>query len=79
MKFMVAGLLTLLLPLLFAANPVLAELLPLPIPISEGARYPLSAHGRDDPSFRQRCHQLKFQTAARYPQFFDRIRTDQEN
>jgi hypothetical protein len=57
MKFMVAGLLALLSPPLFAANRVLAVLPPLPVPISEGAWYPLSAYDRNDASFRQRRSQ----------------------
>jgi len=44
MKFIVAGLLALLSPLLFAANLVLAELPQLPVTINEDAWRPLSAH-----------------------------------
>jgi hypothetical protein len=60
MNFMVAGLLALLAllsPLLFAANLVLAGLPPLPVAISEGAWYPLSAYDRDDASFPHRRSQ----------------------
>ena len=44
MKFVIAGLLALLSPLLFAVNLVLAELPPLPMPINEGAWHPLSTY-----------------------------------
>jgi|WetSurMetagenome_2_1015567.scaffolds.fasta_scaffold26515_3 beta-lactamase class A len=55
MKFVVVGLLALFSPLLFAANLVLAELPPLPVPISEGAWRPLSAH--EDASLEDRLAQ----------------------
>jgi beta-lactamase class A len=55
MKFIVLGLLALLSPLLFATNLVLAELPPLPVPISEGAWRPLSTH--EDGSLEDRLAQ----------------------
>ena len=61
MKFMVAGLLALLSPLLFAANLVLAELPPLPMSISEGAWHPLSAH--EDGSLENRLAQALNQSS----------------
>ncbi len=56
MKFMVAGLLVLFSPLLFAANLVLAELPPLPVAISEDGWRPLSA--REDGGLENRLAQV---------------------
>ena len=56
MKFMVAGLLALLSPLLFAAKLVLAELPPLPVPISEGVWRPLSTY--EDGGLEERLAQV---------------------
>ena len=61
MTFVVAGILALFSPLLFAANLVLAELPPLPVAISEDVWRPLSAH--EDSSLEDQLAQILKQSS----------------